>query len=114
MAVSTLGKILTIFEEARNPLSMQAVARELAISPARLEGMIQYWVGKGRIREAELPIACGTCGKNERCPFIIELPRSYELTLSDDSNPSETPTPLCGPGCGCGTLRNPKRTPEIL
>ena len=104
MAVSTLGKILTIFEAARNPLSMQAVARELEISPARLEGMIQYWVGKGCIREAVLPIACGTCGKNEHCPFIIEPPRSYELTLSDDSNPIKIPKPHCGPGCSCGTL----------
>jgi hypothetical protein len=104
MAVSTLGKILTIFEKARNPLSMQAVARELQISPARLEGMIQYWVGKGRIREAVLPNECGTCGKNEHCPFIIELPRSYELTPSDDSNPIEISTPPYGPGCSCGTL----------
>ena len=104
MAVSTLGKILTIFEEARNPLSIRAVARELEISPARLEGMIQYWVGKGRIREALLPNECGTCGKNEHCPFVIELPRSYELTPSDDSNPIDTLTPLCGSGCGCGNL----------
>ena len=104
MAVSTLGKILTIFEEARNPLSIRAVARELEISPARLEGMIQYWVGKGRIRVAVLPKECGTCGKNEHCPFVIELPRSYELTPSDDSNPIETLTPPCGPGCGCGTF----------
>jgi hypothetical protein len=104
MTVSTLGKILTIFEEARNPLSMRAVARELEISPARLEGMIQYWVGKGRIRETVLPIACGTCGKNEHCPFVIELPNSYELTPSDDSNPIETPRLPCGPGCSCGAL----------
>ena len=104
MTVSTLGKILIIFEEARNPLSIRAVARELEISPARLEGMILYWVGKGRIREAVLPYECGTCGKNERCPFIIELPRSYELTPSYDSNPIETLTPPCGPGCSCGTL----------
>jgi len=104
MAVSTLGKILTIFEEASNPLSMRAVARELEISPARLDGMIQYWVGKRRIREAVLPIECGTCGKNEHCPFVIELPRSYELTPSGDSNPIDTPTPPCGPGCSCGTL----------
>ncbi len=104
MVVSTLGKILTIFEEARNPLSIRAVARELEISPARLEGMIQYWVGKGRIREAVLPYECSACGKNERCPFVIELPRSYEFTPSDDSNPIETPTPPCSPGCSCGNL----------
>ncbi len=104
MAVSTLGKILTIFEQARNPLSMRAVARELEISPARLEGMIQYWVGKGRIREAVLPNDCSTCGKNEHCPFVIELPHSYELTPSDDSNPIETLTLPCGPSCSCGTL----------
>ena len=104
MAGSTLGKILTIFEEARNPLSIRAVARELEISPAHLEGMIQYWVGKGRIREAVLPYDCGTCGRNEHCPFVIELPRSYELTPSYDSNPIEIPTPPCGPSCSCGTL----------
>ncbi len=104
MTVSTLGKILAIFEQSKNPLSSRAVARELGISPARLDGMLQYWVGKGRIREAVLPDDCGACGTKGRCPFVVEFPRSYELAPSDDATSLETRTSPCGQGCGCGTL----------
>ena len=79
MATSTLRQVLTMFEEATTPLSIKALARSLQISPAQAENMLAYWIRKGRIRETADGANCGTCGANGSCPFVINLPRSYEL-----------------------------------
>lgn len=79
MAASILTQVLQIFEETDQPFSVSAIARSLEVSPERLEGMLQYWVRKGRIREVVDAADCGTCGVNGSCPFVIDMPKSYEL-----------------------------------
>jgi hypothetical protein len=103
MTTSTLRQVLTIFEQADGALSLAHIARELEISTARLEGMLQYWVRKGRIREVvDLSSGCPSCGVSGECPFVMEMPRSYELTSDDDGViPVEKIGMGCGPGCGC-------------
>ena len=84
MSKSTLSQVLTAFENNRGPLTMNQIAHNLGISQARLEGMIQYWVRKGKLRQAQTVTDCGTCGRGEGdCPFTIELPRTYELVTED-------------------------------
>jgi hypothetical protein len=103
MTTSTLRQVLTIFEQADGALSMAHIARELGISTAQLEGMLQYWVRKGRIREVvDSPSGCSSCGVKGECPFVMALPRSYELAADDDGViPVEKIGMGCGPGCGC-------------
>lgn len=85
MSQSTLRQVLTIFETAEEPLSLPQIARKLDVSAARLEEMIQFWVRKGRIRISKSVTDCGACGKNGACPFVLELPRTYELVREEDA-----------------------------
>jgi hypothetical protein len=104
MSASTLTQVLTIFEQADGPLSLANVAHALDVSQARLEGMIQYWVRKGRIRETAAAKECGSCGIKGECPFVMEMPRSYELASPDDTIPLAPASTCCGGsggGCGC-------------
>jgi hypothetical protein len=100
-STSTLRQVLTIFEQADGALSLAHVARELGISTARLEGMLQYWVRKGRIREvAASSSGCPSCGIKGECPFVMALPRSYELAADDGVIPVASIGMGCGPRCG--------------
>lgn len=96
MTQSTLRQVLTIFETAVTPLSMPQIARQLEVSPEQLEAMIQHWVRKGKIRENVALTECGSCGRGSACPFVLDLPRSYELVTE------ATLIPLNGVGLTCG------------
>jgi hypothetical protein len=97
MSKSTLSQVLTAFEDTSAPLTLSQIARNLDISAARLEGMIQYWMRKGKLRETVSYTDCGTCGRgNGECPFTIELPRSYELVTEDSIT-----IPLAASGTTC-------------
>lgn len=78
-------------------MTLQQIARDLDVSPARVEGMIQYWVRKGRLRETVSFTDCGSCGRGQDCPFVVELPRSYELVTEDSLT-----IPLASIGASCG------------
>jgi hypothetical protein len=97
MTKSTLSQVLAAFEDNSGPLTMNQIAHNLGISQARLEGMIQYWVRKGKLREAVNLTDCGTCGRGPGdCPFTMELPRTYELVTEDS-----LPIPLSTAGAAC-------------
>ncbi len=82
MAVSTLRQVLNYFEDAERPLSLSLIARELQVPKAQVESMVQYWVRKGRIREVVDGggcTDCASCGVTGTCPFVMEMPRSFEV-----------------------------------
>ena len=87
---SVLRQVLQMFERADAPLSVRQMARELDMTPAMLEGMLAYWVRKGKLRRVQPGQACGTCGKAARCPLVAHLPPAYELVRED-----EPPMPAC-------------------
>jgi hypothetical protein len=93
---SKLRQVLTIFETADSPLSLPQIARNLDVTPEHLEGMIQHWVRKGKIRPSGALTDCGTCGQQGGCPFVMALPRSYELVTAHE------PIPLDAVGVTCG------------
>jgi hypothetical protein len=84
MTQTTLRQVLTIFETTNRPFSLPQLAHELNVSPERLDGMIQHWVRKGKIRASGSVTECGSCGHNGACPFVMEMPRSYELVTPDN------------------------------
>ncbi|MEW6578652.1 MAG: FeoC-like transcriptional regulator [Chloroflexota bacterium] len=88
---TTLRQVLQTFEEARAPRTLSQLARELDIPPGMLEGMIDHWVRKGKLRETGSSPACTTCGQSASCPFIAKMPRSFELVTDDE----DAPPPLC-------------------
>jgi hypothetical protein len=95
---TTLRQVLDIFENATGPLSLAQMAARMGIEPAMLEGMIGYWVRKGRLREVGGLPACTTCGIKGGCPYVIQMPRRYELVTGD-----ELQAEAASPPCNCCT-----------
>ena len=85
-----LHQVLQAIESAQGSIDINELSRKLSIERSALEGMIQYWVRKGRLKDDSQPAACGTgaCGAScpgpKGCPFIIKLPQTYTLSLQDD------------------------------
>ena len=83
---STLREVLRAFETAPGPLSLNDIARDLDITPGMLDGMIDYWVRKGKIRPAASG-ACGSCAacslSKSCCTYSPAMPRSYMLVTDD-------------------------------
>jgi hypothetical protein len=96
MTQSTLRQVLTMFETAVAPLSLQQMAHELGVSLEQLEGMIQHWVRKGKIRESGSVTECGSCGSKDGCAFVMEMPRTFELVKNSDAIPLNVLGVTCG------------------
>jgi hypothetical protein len=85
-----LHQILQEIEAAQGPLNLNELSHKLAIERGALEGMIQYWVRKGRLKDDNQPVAepavcaTGSCGQHcsgpQGCPFVMKMPQTYSLT----------------------------------
>ncbi|MBZ0316473.1 MAG: FeoC-like transcriptional regulator [Anaerolineae bacterium] len=89
--MTQLREVLTAFENTTMPLSVKALARQLRVEPGLLDGMIQFWVQKGRLRVVESH--CGSCGMKHGCNMVGTPPKLYELVGSD------APPSACCPTC---------------
>ena len=87
MKPSKLKQVLIAFETTNGSVSLPQLARELDVSRERLDGMIQHWVRKGKIRENNGLTECGSCGSNDSCAFVMDMPRSYELATAENMIP---------------------------
>lgn len=94
---SQLRQVLTYFEEGQETVSLNQMAQKLGIERPLLEGMIDYWVKRGKLREVGAT-ACQTCGSTSHCPFVMTLPRRYELVRGHSDETGETCTTA---GCSC-------------
>jgi hypothetical protein len=92
--MSTLRNVLAIFEQSSGAISVQQLARQLDVSSPVLEDMIQFWVRKGKVRESGNGETCNTCGSARGCPFIMNMPRRFELVRDD----AEVSLPPCHQG----------------
>jgi hypothetical protein len=97
---TTLRQVLSLFEHRDTPLSLTQAARELSLEPGMLEGMIEFWVRKGKLKETSgAGQPCTSCGTKGACPFVTPIPRTYQLAGSEASDPLSVP---CSAGsCGC-------------
>lgn len=88
---STLTQVLHAFDTDK-PLTTLQLARRLQVEPSMLEGMLDYWVRKGKLREvSQSEKGCTTCGAKTGCPFIMSMPKQYERVTDKTpvfSNPS--------------------------
>jgi hypothetical protein len=94
---SHLQRILTHFQSSSRALSLTELARELDLETGTLQGMIDYWVRKGKLREVvAASSACNLCNTQNACPFVITLPRYYEL-----AGESTAENDMTIPQCSC-------------
>ena len=78
MSITPLRQVLNYFENSRGGISINTIAREMKISPGQVGSMVEFWVRKGKIRPTPVQ-DCGSCGANGNCPFVVEVPLSFEL-----------------------------------
>ena len=85
-----LQQVLNEIQAAQGAVDLNALARKLGIERSALDGMVQFWVRKGRLKmDDDAPAApdscssagvCGhTCPGPTACPFVMALPRTYSL-----------------------------------
>ena len=85
-----LHQVLQEIEAAQGAVNLNELSRKLGVEQSALEGMIGYWVRKGRLRDdsqaEEIPLsscASGACGHScpgpQGCPFVMQLPKTYTL-----------------------------------
>ena len=95
MTSSTLGKLITLIEKSSGAYSIQSLAREMNVTPERIESMLDYWIRKGKIISSTNSTECGSCSTQEDCPFIVEMPRTYELVREEGDQIIELVHPAC-------------------
>lgn len=89
-----LRELLQRVEAAEGPVSLAELGRELGVEPAALDGMLQYWVCRGRLAVEGRPGAvcasagaaachCGSCPGAAECPFIARLPLTYRVRQAE-------------------------------
>jgi len=87
-----LRELLRLVETAEGPISLADLGRQLGVDVAVLDGMLQYWVRKGRLimdgQSGEVACAggcgsmgggCGSCSGMTSCPFVARLPVTYRV-----------------------------------
>lgn len=95
MTTSKLSRLLTLFEGSSGIISVRELAKELDISQGRAESMMDYWIRKGRIKITASQAECGNCTAVGECPFILEMPRTYELVIEGVGEMIEIVQPAC-------------------
>lgn len=92
---SQLSTVLERFTRQSAPVSVNQMAREMQMDPGMLHSMIDYWVRKGKLREVNgSGSACTSCGVKGACPFVVAMPRYYEVVQADEQPDM--------PPCACG------------
>lgn len=74
---TTLRRVLEHVESQAGAVSLAQMSRALDVPRPLLQEMIDYWVRKGRLREAGTA-ACGACGSASLCPAVAFALKRYE------------------------------------
>ena len=95
---------LAEIQAASGPIDLNALGRKLGVQPSALEGMIQFWVRKGRLRVhrvaddedmvcAVQPICTRGCPGPDQCPLLAATRRGY--SIANASKPDATDGRRC-------------------
>lgn len=102
-----LQQVLHEIEHAREPLSLGDLARKLDVDRGTLDGMLAFWVRKGRIVVSDVDGqtcatggGCGSCTMSGGCPFASAAPRTFVLVTDQ---PPAPPPASTDEGCSCGS-----------
>lgn len=85
-----LNQILHEIENTRGTINISDLSRKLGIERSALDGMMAFWVRKGRLRDddADLAAAMPTCASTScggscigmaACPFVAKMPKTYSI-----------------------------------
>ncbi len=84
-----LNQVLNEISSSKNGLNLNELSHKLDIDRSALNGMIEFWVQKGRlvnddaIEENSCSPERGGCGAScsgvDGCSFVMEMPKTYSL-----------------------------------
>lgn len=84
--MSPLHQLLIEIENSESPLTLLQLSRRLNTEPGAVQGMIDFWVRKGRLRvngaETCDSRGCHSCSSgsgDSRCPALLVVPKKYEV-----------------------------------
>ena len=81
--MAMLSRILQEFERAEGPLDLNELSRRLGVERSALDGMLEYLVRKGKLREVGLGTeTCAHCAGRLSCAQLQMgnlMGRAYEL-----------------------------------
>lgn len=76
-----LSQILHELESSNGPIDLNDLSRRLGVQRSALDGMIQFLVRKGRLREVDMgetaPV-CTSCGQRNTCT-LVGIGKAYEV-----------------------------------
>ena len=88
-----LRQVLRALQSAQGPVNLDDLSRKLGVERSALEGMMAFWVRKGRLRDVYVSAVtvgcadddCGaSCPGASSCPLMIKRPRFFSLVPRDD------------------------------
>ena len=88
-----LQQVLHEIETANGPVRLAELSRRLGVERGALDGMIQFWGQKGRLRDdvptgrADSTIcgdSCrGSCPGPDSCSFVMKIPQTYSTQIQE-------------------------------
>jgi len=89
-----LNQVLQEIESAQSALNLGDLSRKLGIERSALDGMIQFWVRKGRLIDDDAAVtqagavcsitSCGaSCRGMSNCAFVAKMPKTYSISPGD-------------------------------
>lgn len=81
-----LKLVLQSIESSKGPVHVAELSQRLGIERSALEGLIDYWVRKGRLYDSD-GAACApstghcstSCTGAANCAFVAKMPKMYEV-----------------------------------
>ncbi len=86
-----INQVLQEMKMCKEPFSVRALSEKLNIEQSALEGVLLYWVRKGRLQESsnhevnkEAGTVCVNCKKTcpgaDQCSFVAKMPKMYSVS----------------------------------
>ena len=81
-----LRLVLETIESSKGPIHTAELSQQLGIERSALEGMIDYWVRKGRLYDSEgstcapgMGHCSSSCSGAANCAFVVKMPKMFEV-----------------------------------
>ena len=80
-----LKKVLREIQIAEGPITIKELSRNLGIDPHALDGMLEFWVRKGRITTNEKSYSNDSTGCNKSCSgtpdcvYVAKMPKTFSI-----------------------------------
>jgi len=89
LLIIMLKQVLHEIETANGPIHLGELSRKMGVERSALNGMIQFWVQKGRLLD-DAPTghsdstlcggSCrGSCSGPDSCSFVMKMPQTFSI-----------------------------------